>query len=613
MKYSKHSFLKLGTAAMVAGTLICSSLSADAKPARKDAHVLTNADGSTLTIVKRGNARSNTTYTADGLPLLRDAEGNYVYATIGADGTLQASNIHARDAKYRSAAENAMLSTMSEDAIQQAVVKTHTSKPRNSAQRVQAKGPGLSSTTFPSKGEQKGLIILVEFTDVKFNQYNSAAYQGDDIHTYYSEMLNKEGFSAHGSTGSARDWFIDNSNGLFIPEFDVYGPVALTSPMATYGGNDYWGNDKAPEKMVIEACQKLDAEINFADYDRDNDGWVDNIYVIYAGYGEADSYLDNTVWPHSWSISEACGGASKNNYRFDGKRIDHYACSNETDYYAKRPDGIGTFVHEFSHVLGLPDLYCTQDTYPVPFTPGAFSVLDYGPYNNDGLTPPNYSAYERLALDWMEVTEFPYTGEFELENLADSNFAYLVTTPVDREYFLFENRQLKGWDRYLPGHGMLVWHIDALQSQFDNNTVNNKDAHQYVDLVEADNKKNDNDQSGDTFPGSKNITSYGANTVPALKSWAGKTLGIDLSNIAENDGLITFFVQKEGSTGIGSVAAESNLATVSGTMLTANEDVKVYSLTGQQVAALQSGDSAELSAGIYVVRGADSSIKVALR
>ena len=163
------------------------------------------------------------------------------------------------------------------------------------------------------------------------------------------------------------------------PDFDIYGPVTLSKNMSYYGGNDIYGNDKNPEKMIIEACQLLDDEVDFAQYDNDGDGYIDNIYVFYAGKGEASGGSKDTVWPHSWNIT----AATSTPYIFDGVRLDRYACSNENE--GSHPDGVGTFVHGFSHVMGLPDLYATS--YTSSFTPGAWSCMDYGPYNNDGRTP----------------------------------------------------------------------------------------------------------------------------------------------------------------------------------------------------------------------------------
>lgn len=168
-------------------------------------------------------------------------------------------------------------------------------------------------------------------------------------------MMNKEGYDYMGAIGSARDYFISQSGGLFQPTFDVVGPITLDNTMAYYGANDYSGQDVRPDEMVIDACKKAESMVDFTIYDRDNDGFVDLVYVIYAGYGESsdiDGSLEDAIWPHAWYIYQ---GAQKR-VSVDGKYLDAYACSAELlGNSGTTRDGIGTFCHEYSHTLGLPD------------------------------------------------------------------------------------------------------------------------------------------------------------------------------------------------------------------------------------------------------------------
>ena len=179
--------------------------------------------------------------------------------------------------------------------------------------------------------------------------------------------------------------------------------------MSYYGENDYRGDDSNPQKMAIEACQQLDATVDFSEYDRDNDGYIDNVYIFYAGRGEASGGSSSTVWPHSWEVS----AVESQTYYFDNVILNRYACGNEWE--GDKPDGVGTFIHEFSHVLGLPDLYSTS--YSSAFTPGSWSAMDYGPYNNNGCTPPLYSVFEicsRLDNSYrIGWTKFYYTQGYQ--------------------------------------------------------------------------------------------------------------------------------------------------------------------------------------------------------
>lgn len=562
--------------------------SISAKPAKQGILQFTQPDGTVIGLTIQGDEFCHITKTVDGYPLLWDDNLGYVYADITNDGEMVATSMRAVNPEQRGAADRQMLSRIDADKINKAFDK----RKQNARTTVQMqsnldpqRGIGLfSKSHFPAMGEQKALVILVEFKDVKFDSKNKTGYKYADYredataHEYFTDLLNKEGFDGFGATGSCRDWFLYNSrdtegNSQFQPEFDLYGPVTLANNMSYYGGNDWSGNDKNPEKMVIEACKQLHKDgtiANFADYDRDGDGYVDNVYVFYAGFGEADGGGANTVWPHSWNLSSA--GSS---LTIDGVKIDRYGCSNETDNQVKRPDGIGTFTHEFSHVMGIPDLYAT--TYTDSFTPGPYSVMDYGPYNNDGRTPPNYSAYERYALDWLVPLEYTEETEYTLPLIAEHNIAYKVPTSKTNEFFLCENRQQSGWDEYIPGHGMLIWHIDYNKSVFDSNKVNNTPSHQYVDLIEANGKTTESARAGTPFPGTANVDNY------TFKDWSKKNTGVSFREITEDPetGLITKTAKNTNWT--------PDPSGIDNITVSESQNAVYYNLQGQRIASPAKG------------------------
>lgn len=489
-----------------------------AVPAKRDLRTVKQPDGSTIQIRVVGDEFLHFTTLADGTLICLDDDGYYRLAEISVDGAVISTgeNISAANTVKRVRLTNSLIQETS----------ARRQKKANGPRRASSQFTmGRYSDAYPATGSPKGLIILVEYSDVKFNtSYNASSY--------FHEMINGENFTQYGGTGSALQYFKDQSGGKFSPSFDIYGPVTLPNKQSYYGKNDRYGEDANAEQMVVDAVKILDPTVDFKQYDTDNDGYVDNVYILYAGQGEA-SYGDaNTVWPHSWDLSEA--GV---NLTADGVKFEHYACSNEWE--DKRPDGIGTFVHEFSHVMGLPDLYHTTDN--VDYTPGTYSVLDYGPYNNDGRTPPNYGAYEKNAMGWYEPIMMTEPMSITLQSIDSGEFG-LIPTEKNNEFFLFENRQLTGWDKYIPAHGMLIWHIDYNKSVFENNTVNNTKNHQYVDIVEANNKPGYDYEDGYTFPGSTGKTSFTAETNPAFKSWANKGIDFPITDIEENDGIITFDV-----------------------------------------------------------------------
>ena len=517
------------------------AMPAAAVPAKPGVLTVTQADGSELRVRLVGDERSHFYMTEDGYLLSNDKD-IYYYAGIDATGRLQSSGIRAADVQLRDGVARNYLAGVDMERVREAMtLQAQRDEARSVRKSVSmhaaAHGnPGLfPGTHFPSMGEQKAIVILVDYQDVKFN----SRYDAFD---YFNRMLNEPGFSDYGGTGSAVDFFTESSMGQFVPQFDVYGPLTLKNKRSYYGGNDYYGNDRHPEEMVIEACQQLDATVDFSEYDRDGDGFIDNVFIFYAGEGEASGGASETVWPHSWNISYATSVS----YEFDGVRLDRYGCSNEWEEPriggggSSRPDGVGTFVHEFSHVMGLPDLYATS--YTSSFTPGSWSALDYGPYNNDGCTPPLYSAFERYALGWIDPLPIDGAVNATLYPIG-TNQAGIIRTSDPDEFFLVENRQQTGWDEFIPGHGMLVWHVDYNESVWDSNKVNNTASHQYVDLEEADGLKSETTRAGDSFPGTAGTTSFTDTTNPSMKTWSGQALGLPITDIAESaSGIITFKV-----------------------------------------------------------------------
>lgn len=501
------------------------ALNATAVPAKPGRFEKMQPDGSTLEVMLVGDEFSHYLVSEDSCVIMRDDSGFFVYAAPSADGQMiEATDVRVNPVGRRGAAELEFVASLDRN---RTLLCLANSREKYSSKKMRRRvAPQRAS--YPTVGEQRGLVILVEYSDVKFVTPNARVE--------FSEMLNQEGYQKLGATGSARDWFVDNSMGKFVPTFDVYGPVALPNDMAYYGANNTSGDDVRAHEMIIDACNLLDDEIDFSVYDRDSDGFIDNVFVFYAGYGEnlGGKAPDECVWPHSWDISEATTTV----YMYDGVRLDHYACTNEIDLNDMM-DGIGTFCHEFSHVLGLPDLYATN--YSFAYTPGEWSVMDAGPYNNNSRTPPYYSAYERYALGWLEPKEIGRPDDIRLADISQ-NEACIIPTERMNEYFMLENRQQNGWDKYIPGHGMLIWHIDYNEAVWRTNTVNNKKSHQYVDIEEADGMQTEGTVDGDSFPGSSNVTSFTDETTPNMLSWNNVPQNKPITEISEIGGVITFKV-----------------------------------------------------------------------
>ncbi len=371
--------------------------------------------------------------------------------------------------------------------------------------RASAIRPRQEATTFPLQGQPKSLVLLVGFKDVPFEQ------SLED----FNNLLNQSGYDYNGATGSCRDYFIAVSDSLFQPQFDAYGPYTLDKNMADYGAESGGNHDKDPYSMIIEACAAAaDDGVDFDEYDTDGDGVLDNVFVYYAGYNQAEGGPANSIWPHKASVAWR-------NAKVDGKYLATYACTSEySGRSGKNRASIGTFCHEFGHVLGLPDLYDTDYKY---YTVSDWSIMCSGNYNNNGRTPPTYSAYERFFLGWLTPEQLTEKGQYALEPLQESNQAYLIAekahnlngdNPNPNEFFLLEYRTQTGWDAYLPGSGMLVWHIDYLASAWYSNTPNNGPSFLRIHMEEANgvywNQRSNNERgrSSDPYPGTNNVTSF---------------------------------------------------------------------------------------------------------
>lgn len=504
------------------------------------------ADGSWLTIQMRGDEHGHYVLTSDGIPLVFNArQENYEYADWK-DGKVQASGIKAVEASERTAKVKAFVESLDKSAILESFKRARLqqlqqtlSSRRNASLKAGSNPQKEKLNNFPTIGEVHSLVILVQFADTKFSTV------GSDAHQFFNNMLNEPGFTySNGANGSARDFYLNSSNGRFQPQFDVIGPVTLSEKYSYYGANQGSSVDNPArlEQFVREACTLADPLVDFSQYDHNQDGYIDNIYFFYAGKGEADSGDGNAIWPHSAYYSDMAkdAGLSETSLKLNGVEVGNYTCSNEINgtLITPQPAGIGTFVHEFGHVLGLADHYDVNYGMTT-FAPGSFDTMAQASYNNNGNTPAAFSAYERACLGWLDLTVLKNGVDSlnVLPDLNDSNKAYVV--PVggtnDEEYFIMENRQKKGWDAFIPGHGMLLWHIDYDAKAWEKNELNITGTHQRVDIVEADNKLTDNTRAGDPFPGTSNVTQCN------LTSWAGGKV-MSLDDIEEKDGIINLML-----------------------------------------------------------------------
>ena len=458
-------------------------------------------------------------------------------------------------------------------------------------------------------GTKKGLIILVNFKDVKFGRTHTR--------TMFNNIANKIGFTnSLGFKGSVKDYFLAQSNGQFELDFDVVGPYTLSQNMAYYGAHTKDGDvDAKAGHMVLEACQMADKDVNYKDYDWDGDGEVDQVFVIYAGFGEADGGSEDTIWPHESMLSASTVG--KRYETKDGVNVNTYACGNENTYDMlgrSRINGIGTICHEFSHCLGYPDLYDTN--YGGNFGMGSFDLMCSGSYNGESFCPPNYSAYEKWIAGWITPIVLDKPASVKGMQAQDVKYgqAFVVYNDNNKnEYYLIENRQQSVgiWDKLLPASGMMITHVDYDKNIWEWNNVNTivnysnqhgpgyaylDNDHQRLTIFHADNEEgaSTKSQAGDLYPFNGNNSLTDTSSPAATIYQGGTTMGKPITNITQNeDGSIDF-----------DFMGGSNDNIISGIHFVENDETPsfgqgVYSLDGRYMGTSANG----LDKGIYIVNG----------
>lgn len=487
------------------------TLTASAVPARRTQRTLTLSDGTQVTATLSGDENYHYWKTADGRAFVMNEENipqeiSLQQAQSKLQAKVQARNAHriAKRTKHKAA---------------------------------------WGAETNPISGERKGLVILVNYKDKKM-QHTQAEY---------NDYFNKAGYSENNCTGSVRDYFLSQSYGKFSLDFDVMGPVTLSKNLSYYGDNDSDGNDKHAAEMVAEAVKLAVSGIDLKRYDWDGDGYVDQVYVVYAGYGEHADAPANTIWPHEFELSEAAKyNDGPGALTINGVTIDTYACSSELrGSSGNKMDGIGTACHEFSHCLAIPDMYDTSADGE-NFGMNVWDLMDYGSYNGEdgyGETPAPFTSYERMYCGWLTPVELTQPCNVnDMPAITKEPVAYLIRNANPKfpgEYYLLENHQQESWDAYAPAHGMLILHVDFNSNAWKQNTVNNVASHQRMTIIPADGKLSHYNTAGDTWPGTSKKTALTDSSNPAAKLYnlnsnGRKFMGRPIENIAEKNGLISF-------------------------------------------------------------------------
>ena len=455
-------------------------------------------------------------------------------------------------------------------------------------------------------GSPRILTILAAFQDVGFTVNDPVKAFDQYLNGNKQEDL---GNMNHMNVASVRQYFNTCSYGNFTPQFDVVGPLTLPQNMAYYGGKNNTGSDDRFSDFCRDALELAkDIVSDWSTYDNDKDDRIELVCVIFAGYGQNQGGADSSIWAK----------ASYQNIKVnDTQRISRFNCCPEL-FHPQYPDyinGTGVFIHEFSHCMGLPDLYATTSTaYVNNQGMETFSIMDYGLYNRNGFAPCPYNAWEQEVMGWTKIEELKPTADsqqqvYDLLPLIEGGKAYkLVNADNDRDYIVMENIQKRGLNTYSAAHGLLVYHVD-----YPYNTVNMTDApnnnpgHPGVAVVPADGtlinsylrgkgKKYTNEEwkeslSSSVFPGPENVTALTSQMqLPNYCFWnssKAKETNYILNSISENEGTgtVSFIVASDNPSSIDDVR-----------WLKPDDSHVVYDLQGRRILG-------SLKPGIYIVDG----------
>jgi M6 family metalloprotease-like protein len=509
---------------------------------------VTQPDGSVVTVIMRGDENAKWAQTTDGYTLLYNAKGIFEYAITDKQGDAVPSGIAFSDVNRRTQQEMDLLKSLPKGIT----FSQSQFDMLRSIQQIKNE-EAIRQVAFPTTGNRKLVCILMGFKDKPFSK----------TQTDFNNLFNQVNYSTGGATGSVKDYYLQNSYGQFNLTVTVAGPYTAANNMSYYGGNDANGNDLRPRELVTEAVNAADPYVNYADFDNNNDGTVDGVYVIYAGYGEEAGGGTSAIWAHAWNITSIVR---------DGKTINRYSCSAELRGGSGTTiTAIGVICHEFGHVLGAPDYYDTNYATGGQFNgTGNWDLMAGGSWNNNGVTPAHHNVYTKVKLyGWATAPVLTTAGQISVTNAAENASFYQINSTTTNEYWLIENRQKIGFDAFLPGNGLMIYHVHSTTATTTSNDLNaTYPQKMYPVCASATTNPGSTSASygsinsaGCPFPGSAAKTSFTDATTPHMKSWAGANTNKPITNIVENATTKTVTFSFMGGTSVQAPSASTLSAT----------------------------------------------------
>ncbi len=494
----------------------------------------------TILSVKRKKKGLLTYYTtSDGLLITTNDNGDYEYIDINPKtNEPMLSGILAHNPQKRSFVEQQFVSYLKTPNL-----KTFLGTPELDLLLI-----GIILDVFKkikpvgTKGTKNVLVILMDFPDKKMKISKSE----------FERQLNKSNYNG---TGSAKDFYRENSYGQLTLNFTVAGPYTSKH------NSKHYIDDSKSEQIIREAIKEANKDIDYRNFDENRDGFVDFVHVIYSG----KAVKDETIWPHQGTIDLVWGLVN----RFDNKRFHLYSCSNELDITGNMK-GIGTLCHEIGHILGAPDFYDRNYEGNGQFKgTGNWDLMAHGGYNGGGHRPAHFNPFVKTQIfGWANLKELPDKGNIILKPastyVGQWSF-YKIPTSTPDEYFILENRQQIKFDSSLPGHGLMIYHVHPDMRKVKSYTKDINIKHpQKLYPVSAGATQNPSNSPESYEPinsyrtpfNSYSQNAFTANTIPSAKSWNGVPVSKDLFFIQENGEDISLIVNEPIISGLDQICKE---------------------------------------------------------
>jgi M6 family metalloprotease-like protein len=463
-------------------------------------------DGSMITLTIHGDEWFNWVTTIDGYRILKGGSGLFEYAAQLKSGEIVSSGTRASNPDKRSNQERSFLAGTTKNL---GISRSDILRQRQVLLQNKLKSSTMS-TFFPPIGESRMLVILVNFSDTQATYSQSA----------FDRFMNEANYNG---TGSFNDYYQEVSGGLISVNSTVTQWVTLPSTHDYYGPEEKWG------QLAYEAIKAASvAGVDFSLFDNDHDGVVEGVAIIHQGAGQEVTGDESDVWSHSYTLSSA--GIPLLGRTFNGVLVDQYTIQPEWLNENGSMNSIGIICHEFGHNLGLFDFY---DTLGGEYAgTGRWDLMASGAYNGSpiGSSPAHHNPFSKAELGWVTIQEIDSPMSVELEPVTSSKKVLRVNASNDNEYLLLENRRRTGFDRYLPGEGMIVYHADSTWIA-DHRSANiiNTEEHQGFYPVAAGGQTN---SASCPFPGSLNVVELTDNSTPNVTTWEGQPFNRSLTNIA---------------------------------------------------------------------------------